>query len=81
MKKIALLIVLLSFIACASPKEDCKINEKSTIDWVKSHSKPIACKKFGSNWETGYTIYTLIDSKNNIYNTGFTQLALPDTIK
>lgn len=75
MNKMSLLtLTILSIMGCSHLD-----NEQKTIEWVRKSEKPIVCRLYWSN-EIGNK-YTLIDANGNIYNTGYVDFRLPDTIK
>lgn len=75
MKATIIILVALFCVSCTGTSE----NEKRTEEWVSKAEKPVVCKKYGENgW--GNTIYTLIDAGGNVFNTGCTNLQLPDTL-
>ena len=55
-------------------------NEKKAIEWIDDAKKPIICNKGFVNAWTFAIKYTLISADGKIYQTGYVDLALPDTL-
>lgn len=81
MKRI-LFIAILSILGSIALQSCYNVaeNEKAAIEWLRNAKKPIICKMSVYNG-MGNTQWTLIDSNINVYQTGWTNFNLPDTIK
>jgi hypothetical protein len=71
MKKLLLLSCVFAFCGCTHNEE--------TINWIATAKKPVVIKLYNTAFLKNNR-YTLIDANGNIYDTGWTSLALPDTI-
>ncbi len=74
MKRILMCAIVFVILGCSYVD-----NEEAAIRWVRTAKKPILCNlsvsgELGNKW-------TLIDANGEVFQTGFTNMRLPDTIK
>ena len=81
MKKLLLIILLISFYSCNEATLDpTKTRTTEAIDWLESAAKPIIINKTESVYIACYH-YTFIDSDGKVYSTGLVRLDLPPVLK
>lgn len=76
MRTLIVTVILVLMVGCATDEADL-----ATAQWIKAAKKPVVCRQAVLQGLTNTMQWTLIDADGNVYQSGWSRLALPDTIK